>query len=294
MAGTLLSSRVPCQWPPCALSMAALVPDGAGDAYSVAPSPTPRTTLAGSDSGPLRKALLLPLGASTTALPVPLQLLSADWILDVSGGDDSALLLNCSLLVASVALSVLHADGTDGWLTERLSPVASVSAVAALAGDDAKTAGTTAAPAPRMRADAASAPVRAFTCPATAGMRAITEFSSLTGRDGSAHAQPSPSAGGAATAFRGCPRPEIAAGRAAHSESHVRSSSGQGGDSGHAEPSPSPGRVTNAPRGEHAALTARRDAQPRMAVRRPARPAHGEARCVSLCAGQGISLRAAE
>src|ERR1017187_1587848 len=206
MAGTLLSSRVPCQWPPCALSMAALVPDGAGDAYSVAPSPTPRTTLAGSDSGPLRKALLLPLGASTTALPVPLQLLSADWILDVSGGDDSALLLNCSLLVASVALSVLHADGTDGWLTERLSPVASVSAVAALAGDDAKTAGTTAAPAPRMRADAASAPVRAFTCPATAGIRAITEFSSLTGRDGSAHAQPSPSAGCAATSFRGGPR----------------------------------------------------------------------------------------
>jgi hypothetical protein len=103
--------------------------------------------------------LLLPLGASTTALPVPLQLLSADWILDVSGGDDSALLLNCSLLVARVALSVLHADGTDGWLTERPSPVASasgasLSAVAALAGDDAKTAGTTAAPAPRMRADA--------------------------------------------------------------------------------------------------------------------------------------------
>src|ERR1039457_136815 len=154
MAGTLLSSRVPCLWPPCALSMAALVPDGADDAYSVAPSSTTRTTLAGSDSGPLRKALSLPLGASTTALPEPLQLLSADWIRDVSGGEDSALLLNCSLLVARVALSVVQADGTDGWLTERLSPVASGSAVAALAGDDAKTAGTTAAPAPRMRADA--------------------------------------------------------------------------------------------------------------------------------------------
>ena len=73
----------------------------------------------------------LPLGASTTASPVPLQLFSAAWIREVSGGEDSALLLNCSLLVARVALSVLQVAGTAGWATARLSPVARVRLAAA-------------------------------------------------------------------------------------------------------------------------------------------------------------------
>ncbi|HEY1323000.1 MAG TPA: hypothetical protein VGF32_22275, partial [Streptosporangiaceae bacterium] len=51
---------------------------------------------------------------------------SADWILAVSGGDCSAALLNFSLLVASCAVSVVQVAGIDGWLTWRLSPVASV------------------------------------------------------------------------------------------------------------------------------------------------------------------------
>jgi hypothetical protein len=107
---------------------------GLRDAYSVAPASMSSVTLAGSDSGPDRKLLSLPLGASTTALPVPLQLFSADWIREVSGGEDSALLLNCSLLVARVALSVVQVAGTDGWATARLSPVARVRLVAAVAG----------------------------------------------------------------------------------------------------------------------------------------------------------------
>src|SRR5215472_16551778 len=80
----------------------------------------------GSESGPDRNALLLPLAASTTALPEPAQPLSADCSRDVSGGDCSAELLNCSLLVASCAFSVVQVAGIDGLLTWRLSPVASV------------------------------------------------------------------------------------------------------------------------------------------------------------------------
>jgi hypothetical protein len=57
---------------------------------------------------------------------VPAHAFSADWMREVSGGVDSAELLNCSLLVASCALSVWHVAGTEGWETERLSPVASV------------------------------------------------------------------------------------------------------------------------------------------------------------------------
>jgi hypothetical protein len=61
---------------------------------------------------PLRKALLEPEEASTTALPVLAQLLRADWMRDVSslvGGvststDDA---LNC-------ALSVWQAEGVEG------------------------------------------------------------------------------------------------------------------------------------------------------------------------------------
>jgi hypothetical protein len=41
--------------------------------------------------------------------------LSADWIREVSGGADSALEENCSLLVARVALSGWHVAGTLGW-----------------------------------------------------------------------------------------------------------------------------------------------------------------------------------
>lgn len=70
--------------------------------------------------------MLLPLGASTTACPEPAHAFSADWMREVSGGVDSSALLNCSLLVASCAVSVWQVAGTDGWLTERLSPVATV------------------------------------------------------------------------------------------------------------------------------------------------------------------------
>jgi len=99
---------------------------GLRDAYSVAPSSISRVTLAGRVSGPLRKAFVAaarcqhhrPAGADAAV--------EAAWILEVSGGDDSALLLNCSLLVASCALNVVQAAGTVGWLTVRLSPVASV------------------------------------------------------------------------------------------------------------------------------------------------------------------------
>jgi hypothetical protein len=66
-------------------------------------------------SGPLRNAVLLPLALGSTALPVPAQLVSADWMREVSGGVCSAVLLNCSLLVASVALSAVHVAGTLGW-----------------------------------------------------------------------------------------------------------------------------------------------------------------------------------
>jgi hypothetical protein len=58
---------------------------------------------------------LLPLAASSTAFPVPAQLFSADWMREVSGGADSALLLNSSLLVDSVAVSVVQVDGMLGW-----------------------------------------------------------------------------------------------------------------------------------------------------------------------------------
>lgn len=84
------------------------------------------TTLPGRESGPDKKALLLPLGASTTACPEPAHAFSADWMREVSGGVDSSALLNCSLLVASCAVSVWQVAGTLGWLTERLSPVATV------------------------------------------------------------------------------------------------------------------------------------------------------------------------
>ena len=76
----------------------------------------------------------LPLAASTTAFPVPLQLFSAAWIRAVSGGAASAAALNCSLLVARAALSVAQVAGTLGWDTFRLSPVARVRAEALLAG----------------------------------------------------------------------------------------------------------------------------------------------------------------
>src|SRR5581483_2180457 len=77
-------------------------------------------------SGPDRNALSLPLAASTTALFEPAQPVSADWSREVSGGDCSAALLNCSLLVDSCAVRVVQVAGIDGWLTWRLSPVASV------------------------------------------------------------------------------------------------------------------------------------------------------------------------
>ncbi len=83
----------------------------------------------------------LPLGASTTASPVPLQLFSADWIREVSGGAASALLLNCSLLVARVALSVAQVAGTLGWATARLSPVARARLAAARLARPGRVAG---------------------------------------------------------------------------------------------------------------------------------------------------------
>ena len=83
---------------------------------------------------------------------MPLQLFSADWIREVSGGEDSALLLNCSLLVARVALSVVQVAGTLGWATARLSPVARVRLAAArlagIAGWPAAAAAGSAKPAP--------------------------------------------------------------------------------------------------------------------------------------------------
>lgn len=84
------------------------------DAYRVTPESTSRTSLAPMLSGPLRNAALLPLAFNSTALPEPAQLLSADWIREVSGGADSALLLNNSLLVDSVALSEVQVDGMEG------------------------------------------------------------------------------------------------------------------------------------------------------------------------------------
>ncbi len=73
---------------------------------------------------------MAPLAASTTALPDPTQPFSADWMREVSGGLDSAELPNCRLLVASDAVTVAQVAGMDGWLTERVSPVARVAAAA--------------------------------------------------------------------------------------------------------------------------------------------------------------------
>jgi hypothetical protein len=63
-------------------------------------------------------------------LPDPAQPVSADWMREVSGGLDSAELLNWRLLVASDADSVVQVAGMDGWLTERASPVAREAAAA--------------------------------------------------------------------------------------------------------------------------------------------------------------------
>jgi hypothetical protein len=52
---------------------------------------------------------------------------------EVSGGLASLLLENCSLLVARFAVRVWQTEGTAGWLTERLSPVATLAACAVVA-----------------------------------------------------------------------------------------------------------------------------------------------------------------
>ena len=88
------------------------------DANSVTPVSITRASLPPTVSGPARKALLAPLAASTTALPVPTQPFSADWMREVSGGLDSAELLNCRLLVASDADNVAQVAG-NGRLAHR-------------------------------------------------------------------------------------------------------------------------------------------------------------------------------
>src|SRR6185437_2581686 len=84
-------------------------------------------------SGADRNALLLPLLVSSTDLFVPLHALSAFWIREVSGGLASLPLENCSLLVARLAVRVWQTPGSEGWLTERLSPVATLAACAVAA-----------------------------------------------------------------------------------------------------------------------------------------------------------------
>jgi hypothetical protein len=67
-----------------------------------------------------------PEAASTTLLPVPAQAVSAACTRLVSselGGDERCEVVNC-------AVSVSHTDGKLGWLTLRLSPVATVCAPA--------------------------------------------------------------------------------------------------------------------------------------------------------------------
>src|SRR5882724_7919194 len=110
------------------------------EAYSVTPLFITRTSLPPTVSGPDRNALLEPLAASTTALPDPTQLFSADWMREVSGGLASAELLNCRLLVASDAVTVAQDAGMDGWLTERASPVARDAAAAGSARAGSATA----------------------------------------------------------------------------------------------------------------------------------------------------------
>src|SRR4051812_42086277 len=56
------------------------------EANRVTPVGTSRVSPLRTVSGAERKAFLLPDAASTTALPLPAQLFSADWIRDVSGG----------------------------------------------------------------------------------------------------------------------------------------------------------------------------------------------------------------
>ena len=80
-------------------------------AYSVVPESTTRYTPVGTVSGADRNALFPPLLFSSTDLPVPLQALSALWIREVSGGLASALLENCSLLVARFARQLLADRG---------------------------------------------------------------------------------------------------------------------------------------------------------------------------------------
>ncbi len=82
-------------------------------------------------SGAERKALSEPLTARTTAFPVPAQLFSADWMREVSGGEDSWALVNVRELGAtSVALSVVQVPGRVGSVTVRWSPMLLAAAVA--------------------------------------------------------------------------------------------------------------------------------------------------------------------
>jgi hypothetical protein len=74
---------------------------------------------------------------------------------EVSGGLDSAELLNCRLLAASDADNVVQVAGMDGWLTERGSPVAKE---AAAAGRATETSRPTAS---RSAADTSAEPIAA-------------------------------------------------------------------------------------------------------------------------------------
>lgn len=73
-------------------------------------------------SEPVKNALFEPEAASTTLLPVDLQVLRAAWMRLVSsplGGDERCDALNCADNVEQTA-------GAEGWDTVRLSPVARV------------------------------------------------------------------------------------------------------------------------------------------------------------------------
>src|SRR5437763_9044265 len=79
-------------------------------------------------SGALRNALFVPLATSLTAtgvVPLCVQPDSAAWMRAVSGGVASCVAPDFRLVMASPADSIAQTvDGTCGWLTARLSPVA--------------------------------------------------------------------------------------------------------------------------------------------------------------------------
>src|SRR5690348_14295588 len=103
-------------------------------------------------SAPDRNAVCPPSAASSTALPVPAQLVRAAWMRAVSGGAASAAGSNVRSVVDSVAGRRTQVAGTTGWVTVRVSPVASWAVMAG--------ATVVAAAAPVMAAGVMVAPVR--------------------------------------------------------------------------------------------------------------------------------------